>query len=85
MNAQATKDPRAATTVKIRRDRHGNAYMADAMDDLQDRGALVYSGRHAEALTAIYDALDLVLVSLARGQVSTAKSLVQTILDGRRR
>jgi hypothetical protein len=78
------KDPRQATTVKIRRDRHGNAYMADANDDLTDSGALVYSGRHAQAMTAIFDALDLALIALAKNRPGEAQRLIKGILAARR-
>lgn len=82
----STKPLNLATTVKIRKDRHGNAYMAhDAHDDLTDGATLVYSGRTAETFQAIYDALDLVLIALARDETATAKSLVRTILATRRK
>lgn len=82
----STKPINLATTVKIRKDRHGNAYMAhDAHDDLADGATLVYSGKTAQTFQSIFDALDLVLIALARSEIAHAQKLVKTILATRRK
>lgn len=68
-----------ATTVLIRKDRHGNAYMADSADDLLDGAVLIHKSPCAEAklIRAMSQALDSIRV----GKPLTAAMYLQTALD----